>query len=277
MSKNAENPDANRDNGSVSREVNNAINAMTDAMDRMFSAIDAGMAQADTPEDKMKALVGAVGNELQSGFERMGLQTHNAQEMKNAIFESLDLFHHNLSPELETKFLQHQDELRRQRKMAKLKHELEKQDPEQYSEDLTDELNKTFIEASQQEIESVYAAAYKFYNSGQYDTAANFFQLLAGIRPEDSRFHFGLGSCFFMAEEYEQALASFAMSYHFKEDQPLVLFFIGKCNIKLKHFPQAKKAFEKSLELMTDKTAFKDHIEHAQNMLGLIEKKLDKS
>lgn len=87
------------------------------------------------------------------------------------------------------------------------------------------------LNASEQE--TVYAAAYGFYETGAYSKAAEFFTHLIFHNPFEKRFWKGLASARQMSGDYQAALHAWAILCFLAPDDPLPHFHSAECLISM--------------------------------------------
>jgi type III secretion system low calcium response chaperone LcrH/SycD len=99
--------------------------------------------------------------------------------------------------------------------------------------------------------ETVYAAAFGQYETGNYEEAASFFTQLVLSNPYSERYWFGLASCMQMQKKYNESLPAWAMCALLNEKNPLIHFHAAECLLSLNEKEEAIKALNSALKLLT--------------------------
>lgn len=81
-------------------------------------------------------------------------------------------------------------------------------------------------------LESLYSSAYAFYNQGHYEKARHHFHILVTTSPKNSKYLFGLASCYFQLKNYEDAASLFIACLYQDTFNAEAAFFAGECFIK---------------------------------------------
>lgn len=101
------------------------------------------------------------------------------------------------------------------------------------------QLNKPLMEASEKKIDEIYALAYLLYQKQHYQESSHYFRLLIVLRPAEIKFWKGMGACFQMQMEYEEALNCYMSCFQLNEENrtnPFYYVQIADC-----YFAQNKK------------------------------------
>jgi type III secretion system low calcium response chaperone LcrH/SycD len=130
---------------------------------------------------------------------------------------------------------------------------------------------------TEDQLESLYAIAYNYYNQGLYQKALDVFKLLISFDRYSYRFSFSAGSCLQMLEDYVTAIQIFFGCALLDSKAPEPYFYALECSLKLHNKDNAIFCAEKFLERAGDKK------EHAQSKIqveiilkGLTKKKKKK-
>lgn len=85
-----------------------------------------------------------------------------------------------------------------------------------------------------EKLDIVYGQAYRLYNSGNYNEAANLFRLLMVLDPTEVKYGLGLGACFHMLKEYENAVKTYVTVGIMDSTSPLPYFHASDCYIQMR-------------------------------------------
>lgn len=127
-------------------------------------------------------------------------------------------------------------------------------------------VNETFIE-------EIYSLAYANYEQGKFKEALGFFQILAGISPDEFRFMYGLASCHHQLGDYQEALSGFALSLGLEPLNPMPAFYLGDCYLRLELFAEAREFLSLTIELCRDDEKYQFLKEQAGLILQNLEQK----
>ncbi|MBS0653726.1 MAG: SycD/LcrH family type III secretion system chaperone [Verrucomicrobia bacterium] len=108
---------------------------------------------------------------------------------------------------------------------------------------------------SREEQNGLYATAFKLYNDGNYETAAELFTKLVLSAPFNHGFWKGLASSEQMKKEYTAALHAWCMVVLLNDKDPLPHFHAAECYLSQGNAEEANKALnaaEQLLDLETD-------------------------
>ena len=123
---------------------------------------------------------------------------------------------------------------------------------------------------SDEELEAVYACAYRLYQQGQYAEALRAFQFLIRYNHFERRFFKAAGACLQMLKRYPTALEMYYMTWYLDASDAEPLFYASECLIAMGQLDLA----EESLEIVINHYA-KRGVEHplavkSQAMLTLL-------
>lgn len=85
-----------------------------------------------------------------------------------------------------------------------------------------------------EQIEAMYAQAYRLYNTGKYEEAIHFFRMLVALDPTEGKYALGMGACFHMMKEYENAANIYMTASVLDSNNPIPLFHASDCYIQMK-------------------------------------------
>lgn len=88
-------------------------------------------------------------------------------------------------------------------------------------------------------VEGLYTQAYHNYNAGRYKDAAKVFHLLQMLDGMEPNYPLGLGACYHMLEEYQNALAMYALVGVSDPENPIPHYHASDCYIKMDLIPAA--------------------------------------
>lgn len=100
-----------------------------------------------------------------------------------------------------------------------------------------------------EDLEWLYAQAYNLYKAGQYKDSILLFRAVIQINPMVSKYYIGLGACYFMLKEYETAIFPYLAADYVDKANPIPLYYVAECFLKLNNKPAALKAYDQLLEL----------------------------
>jgi type III secretion system low calcium response chaperone LcrH/SycD len=105
-------------------------------------------------------------------------------------------------------------------------------------------------------VEGLYAQAYHHYNSGRYKDAARLFvslQLLDGMEP---KYPLGLGACYQMLEEYQNAIITYSTVAISDPENPVPHYHASDCYVKQGLIPAAIAELQMTIELCGDQPQY---------------------
>jgi type III secretion system low calcium response chaperone LcrH/SycD len=91
-------------------------------------------------------------------------------------------------------------------------------------------------------IDALYAFAYGFYESGNFEKAMHFFRFLTLIDISNRRHWMGLGAAYQMLKQYERALQCYGQAALLDEKDPYAHWYAAECFLALKNNDLAKQA-----------------------------------
>jgi type III secretion system low calcium response chaperone LcrH/SycD len=102
---------------------------------------------------------------------------------------------------------------------------------------------------SAEEQESLYTAAYKFYEIGNYQKAGELFLRLSEVNPFEEAYWRGLAGAYQMQKMWQEALHGWALCALMKEEDPLPHYHAAECMLSSGEESEAIKALCKAKEL----------------------------
>ena len=103
------------------------------------------------------------------------------------------------------------------------------------------------------DLEPIYQAAYKLYESGAYDQAKGMFERLTAFYHKDVRFVLGLASSYFMLKNYDDALLAYLAALMLEPENPTINYYIGDTFFKLHQYDKAKESYLMAKESFGEK------------------------
>ena len=97
---------------------------------------------------------------------------------------------------------------------------------------------------SSEDLSVLYSVAHALYKSGDYEEAIPVFQRLASHEPFSGRNWMGLGACWQMQKDYQEALKSWAMASILNESDPLTHLHAAQCFHALGNEEEGRKALD---------------------------------
>ena len=119
---------------------------------------------------------------------------------------------------------------------------------------------KTFRKLNLEEKETFYAAAYGFYQTGDYEKSEQFFTHLVLNDPFEKRFWKGVASARQMQKKYQEALHSWSVLCIFDPKDPQPHFHAAECLVSLNQKEEAQKALHCSERLIGEAHPLKEKI-----------------
>ncbi len=123
-------------------------------------------------------------------------------------------------------------------------------------------------------VEGIYGQAYRLYNTGKYEDAAQLFKLLLLINSTDSKYSMGLAACFHMSKEYSSAIEVYAICAVIDSNSPLPHYHSADCYIQMKDRVSAVIALEMAIKRAMGKTEYKTLEDRAKMMIDRLKKEL---
>lgn len=99
-----------------------------------------------------------------------------------------------------------------------------------------------------QVLESIYAQAYRLYNTGKYVEAIHLFRVLILLNTAEAKYTLGLAACFHMMKEYQNAIQAYTMCSVIDLTSPLPYYHISDCFIQMKDSLSAMISLQMALE-----------------------------
>lgn len=121
-------------------------------------------------------------------------------------------------------------------------------------------------------LESVYAQAYRLYNTGKYIEAVHLFRILIMMNALEPKYMLGLAACFHMLKEYENAIQTYMMCCTIDPHNPVPHYHSSDCFIQMKDYLSAMLSLELAISTAGDKPEYAKMKERAQLSLDSLKK-----
>jgi len=109
-----------------------------------------------------------------------------------------------------------------------------------------------FLGMDEVRLETVYARAYRLYNTGKYKEASQIFRYLIAINPVEIKYFLGLAACCHLLKDYKAAVEVYLICDLLDSESPIPDFHASDCYLQMKDKVSAlitlKMAIKKSGE-----------------------------
>ena len=133
---------------------------------------------------------------------------------------------------------------------------------------------KDILAVSDDSMEGVYGQAYLLYNTGRYRDAAEIFSLLITLNATESKYLMGLGACYHMMKEYNNAGSTYALVSVIVPDNPVPYFHSSDCCMQMGDLTSSAIMLEMALKRAANKPEFATLKERSQITLNALKSKL---
>jgi type III secretion system low calcium response chaperone LcrH/SycD len=89
------------------------------------------------------------------------------------------------------------------------------------------------LRANDKRLEEFYQHGYLFYVTGRYKIAKPYFQMLCFGRPDNTKYQMAVAACSHMLKQYPEAISFYTMILYFDTDNPMPLYHIADCYLKM--------------------------------------------
>lgn len=98
-------------------------------------------------------------------------------------------------------------------------------------------------------MEHLYADGYRLFQSGNYEDAKQIFLFLMKLNPSESKYAYGVGSCFQKQEEWQYAINAYMACMVADLSSPLPLFHVADCLLRLNSPSEALIVLKSAVDL----------------------------
>lgn len=104
----------------------------------------------------------------------------------------------------------------------------------------------------------LYGVAYRFYQSGKYDEAENFFRFLTLTEPLVIKNWIGLGAALQLRKKYQEAIETYASAgiLDALQENPLIPYYVAQCYHSLGKSEQGIKGLDAAEAMVTDRVKY---------------------
>lgn len=92
---------------------------------------------------------------------------------------------------------------------------------------------KDLMNIDDAKIESVYAQAYRYYNTGKFKEASELFRYLMMINPIEAKYTLGLAACFHLLKDYNAAAQVYLLCGILDTNSPIPGFHASDCYLQM--------------------------------------------
>lgn len=105
-------------------------------------------------------------------------------------------------------------------------------------------------------LESLYAQAYRLYNTGKYIDAAHLFRTLILMNSMEPKYALGLAACFHMLKEYKNAIQTYTICSVIDPQDPLPYYHSSDCFVQMKDFLSAMLCLELTINAVGNRPEY---------------------
>ena len=127
---------------------------------------------------------------------------------------------------------------------------------------------------TEDQVNTVYTAAYNHYKTGSYEEALKLFRPLIVMNSTDTRVWLGFAASAQMTKNYKDALEGYAYASILNTEDPTPFFHAMECHIALKNFYEAKTAGEYVVGVCEKKPGYEKILDRTKVLLKAIEARL---
>lgn len=124
-------------------------------------------------------------------------------------------------------------------------------------------------------LESIYAQAYRLYNTGKYIDAVHLFRMLVIMNATEPKYILGLAACFHMLKEYDNAIQTYTTCSVIDAQNPVPYYHCSDCFIQMKDYISAMISLEMTIKHAGEKPEFARIKERAQMSLESLKNQLN--
>ena len=115
---------------------------------------------------------------------------------------------------------------------------------------------KDVLKISDAQIESIYAQAYRFYNTGKYKDATELFRYLMMLNPTEAKYALGLAACFHLMKDFEAAAQIYLLCNMLDDKSPIPAFHASDCYLQMKDKVSALVSLNMAIKKAGDKPEY---------------------
>ena len=124
---------------------------------------------------------------------------------------------------------------------------------------------------SDEQMEAIYAMAYRYYQFGKYDEAIEMFNLLGMFNPFESKYWMGLAASLQLTKQFDKAQQVYAVAAMTSEPgDPVPHLHAGECCLGAGEIEDAVKAFRIAVNFSKDNEEYAAVHAKAQGLLEVI-------
>ncbi|MCE2983981.1 MAG: SycD/LcrH family type III secretion system chaperone [Parachlamydia sp.] len=105
-------------------------------------------------------------------------------------------------------------------------------------------------------LESIYAQAYRLYNTGKYIEATHLFRVLIMLNVTEPKYTLGLAACFHMLKEYKNAIQTYTMCSTLDPSSPIPYYHSSDCFIQMKDYLSAMLCLQLAIDKAGEKPEY---------------------
>lgn len=105
-------------------------------------------------------------------------------------------------------------------------------------------------------LESIYAQAYRLYNTGKYIEASHLFRILIMMNVSEPKYLLGLAACFHMLKEYKNAIETYTMCSAIDPHTPIPYYHSSDCFIQMKDYLSAMLCLQLAIDKAGNKSEY---------------------
>lgn len=128
----------------------------------------------------------------------------------------------------------------------------------------------------EQMLEGIYGQAYRLYNTGKYQEAAQLFRLLIMVDSMEGKYSMGLAACYHMLKEYKNAVDAYTMCSIIDPNNPLPQYHASDCYIQMKDDLSAVIALELAIKRAGTQEQYHTLIDRSKMMIDSLKQKIKK-
>lgn len=115
---------------------------------------------------------------------------------------------------------------------------------------------KDVLKISDAQVESIYAQAYRYYNTGKYKEATELFRYLMMLNPTEAKYTLGLAACFHLMKDFEAAAQIYLLCNMLDENSPIPAFHASDCYLQMKDKVSALVSLNMAIKKAGDKPEY---------------------